>query len=263
MKLFGSFCIAFSMYSRIPVPQVEWKEEHMRYCMCFFPVIGIVLGGMLYVLAILGIRAGITPGFLAALLTVLPVLVTGGIHLDGYLDTSDARASYGDREKKLAILKDSHVGAFAVIACAVYFILTYGSWQGLLEGLSGRGDRERILGALAVCPMLSRAFSGMAVVCFQPAKNSGFVAMFSDAARKRIVRITMAGYLLCGSACTLIWGRGFGALVLLACAGTFGYYYRLSRKEFGGITGDLAGYYVCLAELAILLLVTAGVMIGC
>ena len=55
------------------------------------------------------------------------LLVTGGIHLDGFMDTTDARSSYGDREKKLAILKDSHVGAFAVIGCSFYLILSAGA----------------------------------------------------------------------------------------------------------------------------------------
>ena len=59
----------------------------------------------------------------------VPLLVTGGIHLDGFMDTTDARSSYGDMEKKLAILKDSHVGAFAVIGCSFYLILSAGAWS--------------------------------------------------------------------------------------------------------------------------------------
>ena len=56
----------------------------------------------------------------------MPVAVTGGIHLDGYADTSDALSSYGDREKKLEILKDSHCGAFAVIRLCSYFVAYFG-----------------------------------------------------------------------------------------------------------------------------------------
>ena len=72
------------------------------------------------------------PGsFLAAgILLAVPIFITGGIHMDGFMDTCDARASYGDREKKLAILKDTHTGAFAVIFGALYLILYGGGMYG-------------------------------------------------------------------------------------------------------------------------------------
>ena len=252
--------IAFSMYSRIPVPQAEWKEENMRCCMCFFPLVGAVLGLLLFGAGLLGSVSGLGRSAVSAVLTVLPVLVTGGIHLDGYLDTADARASYGDREKKLNILKDSHVGAFAVIACAVYFILAYGSWQGILEKTAGE-ELTRGIGAIAVGYVISRAFSGLAVVSFPLAKNSGFVALFSGAAKKKVVRISMLMYLLpCVAVELFLCGR-YGVLVLSACIASYGYYYRMAKKEFGGITGDLAGYYVCLAELTSLLAVAVGVIV--
>lgn len=54
---------------------------------------------------------------------LLPILVTGGIHMDGFMDTSDALASWQSPEKRLEILKDSHVGAFAVLGCAGYLLL--------------------------------------------------------------------------------------------------------------------------------------------
>ncbi len=97
--------IAFSMYSRIPMPMFEWKEEDMKYAMCFFPAIGMVIGTVFYGMFLL--LSWLLPGsFLAAgILLAVPIFITGGIHMDGFMDTCDARASYGDREKKLAILK--------------------------------------------------------------------------------------------------------------------------------------------------------------
>ena len=63
------------------------------------------------------------PFFLAVILTVIPVFVTGGIHVDGLLDTSDALSSWQERTRRLEILKDSHAGAFAIITA---FILSSG-----------------------------------------------------------------------------------------------------------------------------------------
>ena len=111
MIVLQTMAVAFAMFSALPVPQFTWNSKNMRYALCAFPLIGGVIGALWSLCGALPlpdmIRAG---GF-----CLIPVLVTGGIHLDGYADTSDALSSYGDREKKLEILKDPHCGAFAVI----------------------------------------------------------------------------------------------------------------------------------------------------
>lgn len=124
-----SLIIAFAMYSKIPMPRADWNDKNMRYAFCWFPVIGLVIG--LVELAVFYILTKWQAGsvFRGVCLMAVPLLVTGGIHLDGFMDTTDARSSYGDREKKLAILKDSHVGAFAVIGCSFYLILSAGAWS--------------------------------------------------------------------------------------------------------------------------------------
>ena len=101
--LIQSMIIAFSMYSKIPMPRVEWNKRNMKYALCFFPFIGVIIGlvmsGGLWFLREYQFGAFFT----ACIATVIPVLITGGIHLDGYLDTIDALNSYGDREKRLEI----------------------------------------------------------------------------------------------------------------------------------------------------------------
>ena len=114
-RLLASLAITFSTYSRIPMPQVEWSEDNMRHTLSLLPLVGLVIGVLYCLTDRLSALLGFSPLLRAALLTVLPVLVTGGIHLDGYCDTVDALASHAPREKKLAILKDSSAGAFAVI----------------------------------------------------------------------------------------------------------------------------------------------------
>ena len=111
MIVLQTIAVAFAMFSAIPVPQFEWNEKNMRYAMCAFPLIGVVIGAAWCVCGALPL-----PGLAkAAGFALIPVWITGGIHLDGYADTCDALSSYGDREKKLEILKDPHCGAFAVI----------------------------------------------------------------------------------------------------------------------------------------------------
>ena len=131
MNWVKSLIIAFSMYSKIPMPHLNLEEKDMRYVMGFFPLVGLVLGACQFIWYKLSVFLGVPNVSRALIFLVLPVIVTGGIHVDGYMDTSDAIHSYGDREKKLSILKDSHIGAFAVIRLLVYrFILRHFSgWQ--------------------------------------------------------------------------------------------------------------------------------------
>jgi len=115
MRIIKSFFIAFSMYSKIPMPQFQWKDEDMRYALCFFPWVGAVIGALWYLWKWFCDRFAVGTLCYAVVGTAIPLLVTGGFHVDGFLDTCDALHSYQPRDRKLEILKDSHIGAFAVI----------------------------------------------------------------------------------------------------------------------------------------------------
>ena len=107
MIVLQTVAVAFAMFSAVPVPQFNWTEKNMRYAMCAFPLIGVVIGLLWFLCGVLPLPGAAR----AAGFCLIPVWVTGGIHLDGYADTCDALSSYGDREKKLEILKDPHCGA--------------------------------------------------------------------------------------------------------------------------------------------------------
>ena len=119
MSFLKALCISFAIYSKIPVPHFEWTEKEMRYQLIFFPWVGAVIGALLVLWKnICGwLRIGDIPFVLIAV--AIPLLVTGGFHVDGYMDMMDALKSYKPKEEKLAILKDPHIGAFAVIMLAV------------------------------------------------------------------------------------------------------------------------------------------------
>ena len=118
MTALQTIAVAFAMFSALPMPQFAWNEKNMRYALCAFPLIGVVIGALWCLCGALPL-----PDFArAAGFCLMPVWVTGGIHLDGYADTCDALSSYGDTAKKLEILKDPHCGAFAVIRLCSYFI---------------------------------------------------------------------------------------------------------------------------------------------
>lgn len=239
-RVWNSFLIAFAMFSKIPVPQADWDKENMKYMMCFFPGIGIVIGLLVWGYGKLCMLADIGSLMRAAGFVILPVVVTGGIHLDGFLDTVDALSSCQPKERKLKILKDSHAGAFAIIMGCLYFILALGAFSELsLEALP----------ALGVGYVLSRTLSGLALVYFPCANKKGSLGMFADAAQKKVVTVALLLWLLFAFAAALLLHMQFALLLFAAAAAAYGYYYHVAIKEFGGTTGDIAGFFVQVCEL--------------
>ena len=222
------------------MPQFEWKDEDMRYALCFFPWVGAVIGIFWYLWKWFCDRFMLGLLCYAAVGTAIPLLVTGGFHVDGFLDTCDALHSYQPREGKLKILKDSHIGAFAVIMLALYGLIFVG-------GFSEIEASSTLTVAGAGC-FLSRVLSGIAVVSFPSAKQEGTLYLFADKAHKRVVRMALYGQ---GILCIgfMLWtSLVMGGIAAVAALLTFAYYYWRSKKEFGGITGDTAGYFVTLCE---------------
>ena len=249
MRVIRSLVIAFSTYSRIPMPQVEWSDENRKYTMCFFPMIGAVIGlilwGWLYLCDALKIGM-LLRGAVGA---VIPLLVTGGIHMDGFMDTSDAIASWQTRERRLEILKDSHTGAFAVIGCAGYLLLSaavYGETTGQAAPM--------LIGVF----MISRALSALALAFFKSARPGGMMDAFARTAHRRMVSITAVVYAVF---CAVLWavcGRWLVLGCFAAAAGCFAYYRHMAYRNFGGVTGDLAGWFVQITELILAAVIVLG-----
>ena len=208
MLFLKSAVLAFSMFSAIPMPRVEWNARSMRYMLAAFPLVGAVIGALFVAagcgfVALSDVWAKPVPASLAALvLLLLPVLVTGGIHVDGFMDTCDALGSHADREKKLAIMKDPHAGSFAVLGCVLYFVAQYALLRAFADYALGSGGAARRLVnqwqqvQLFLCAasafVFSRLLSALAVATFPIAKNSGLVRTFSDASARRFTAVWCA-----------------------------------------------------------------------
>lgn len=238
--------IMFSTYSRIPMPQVRWDDKSRGYAICAFPLVGVVISLLCLGLVRLAAMLKIPDTALACLLISLPVIVTGGIHLDGLIDTSDARSSYADREKKLEILKDPHAGAFGIIRLALYLLLALAA----LEILLSRGMSRRTFIPALLIPVLSRICSGLMAQLLPKARRTG---MLSDMVGRKTERgkvLLLAVQLVVCAAVLLAADLMAGGILLAAEAVLILYYRHMALAEFGGVTGDLAGWYLCMAELA-------------
>lgn len=100
MTFIKSLACTFLMYSRIPMPQVEWNEDNRRYSLALFPLVGAIIGALLVVWTLICNLLDIGKWLYAAVCCLIPIAVTGGIHADGFSDVTDAKSSYAPREKK-------------------------------------------------------------------------------------------------------------------------------------------------------------------
>lgn len=237
-----TIAVAFAMFSAIPVPHFAWNERNMRYTMCAFPLVGVVCGLAWYGWALLAAWLKMPVILRAAGFCLAPVLISGGIHLDGYADTCDALASYGTPERRQEILKDPHCGAFAVIRLCSYFA----AWFALCAAFRPTLRNLLCMGGGFV---LSRTLSGLAVASFPSARDTGLVHTFAAAADRKTVRICLLvlAVILCGAMAWL--GRFRGIVMVLAALLVFWRYWCVANRQFGGISGDLAGWFLQKTEI--------------
>ncbi len=246
---FQNWAVSFSMYSKIPMPHFEWNKDNMKYSMCFFPLIGLVIGFVQIWAEYFCRIYHLSPTLKGLILTLIPVIISGGIHMDGFLDTADALSSNQSVERKLEILKDSHAGAFAIIAGVCYFLADFAfktevSWVTIY--------------LVAIGYMLSRGLSGFAVVTFKCAKNSGLLHTFSDMSQRLTVRVVSLIYVLAAICLMILVHPLMGGITVAAAMLVFLYYRVMSYRKFGGINGDLAGFFLQMCELAIVIAAIVG-----
>lgn len=251
MQVIKGAITAFSIYSRIPMPRIECGKEDMRYNLCFLPLVGAVIALLIY--------GGVYVSDLLALpfiskiciVSLIPLLVTGGFHMDGYMDVRDAVSSYKEREEKLRILKDPHIGAFAVISLVIYAIV----WTGALAIILDRGLKNILIPLIGIF-VLSREGAAFSSLTLDKAKNDGMLS--NETCQTGPLEIWMIIGEMIATIAVIASFDACAAAIETAVLILFRIYYRhMTCKEFGGVTGDTAGYYVCVSELSLLVSLAA------
>lgn len=247
MKYIRGFLMAWGMFCWIPCPYRGWREEDRRAQIGTLPMVGLFIGGILCViwhfismLPSLGYIMGGT------LLTGAYFLMTGFIHLDGFMDCSDAiMPRHPSMEERRRILKDSHSGAFAVI-CLVLMLMIFGASVSELYMAD-----EKVLFPVILCILTcSRAVSAVSVLACRPMSTS----QYSETGAKAtdcILPIVITVITLC--ACVFASGLREGAgyviavsLITVAASGITGAY---DRKKLGGMNGDISGHMITMSEM--------------
>jgi adenosylcobinamide-GDP ribazoletransferase len=238
--MFQPVLIALQFLTRLPVPRGEWREEDVGRSIVWYPAIGLLLGGLL---AGLGwMLQSASPGIAAALLLALWVTATGALHLDGLADSADAwLGGQGERERTLAIMKDPHRGAAALVAVVVVLIAKFAA----LEAAVGNGAWL----CLAVAPFAGRVLVPLLFLTTPYVRPGGLGSALAAHLPRRgaMVSIGVAVALL------LMLCQERGLAVLVVAAVTFGCLRALMMARLGGTTGDTAGALVEIAETAVLM----------
>ena len=237
MKIyFHAFAMCQSMFCAIPFPVNIWDDEARDKMLLFLPVVGLEIGsiwaGLAWICNLLNVPI-LVKGFI---LSVYPYLVTGFIHLDGYMDVTDAVKSYRSLERRREILKDSHVGAFAVIGIIMLLLVQF--------AVMASANETANYWILALVPAVSRCCSALAVTVLKPMNTSQYAEQEKSQSHMVILvsmtaLIVIAGFLLCGR---------YGC-VLLGCLAGYGAALRKAYKSLEGMNGDISGYALSIAEL--------------
>lgn len=231
------------------MPHIKYKEGDDRYALMFFPLVGLVIGGIFIGWIWVCSYFNLDKLPLILIGTAIPLVLTGGFHLDGFMDVSDVINSYKSKEEKLKILKDPHIGAFAVIRLAILGLIYIGAFS-----IIGSIDLYMVI---ALGFIASRALSAIAVLCFPSAKNEGMLYYESIASGKGYSRmanilIVVLELVVC-YACMIIISPMAGVGVMLTTLATFLYYYFRFKRMLGGITGDTSGWFLVMCELVVML----------
>lgn len=245
-NLINGFIMALSMFTILPVPYKVWKDEAVRHMMKLYPLVGIFVGVINYVVFRLTDYFNLSTILISALTMVTPFIITGMLHLDGFMDVCDALLSRRDKKEKVRILKDPNTGAFSVISLGILFIIDFASTYTLVE------NRTSIIGIIII-PIISRSLMGIMLLKKEAMKETSLGSYFKKGTTKVDILILYI-FLIIASGLFMLLGIKFIlvplAMIIIAILSV-----EKSIKELGGISGDIAGYGLVLSEvLGILIL---------
>ena len=240
------YLIAMQFLTIIPIPfDTRCQKEDLGRATSCFPLAGLTVGGLL-----VGINWLIGPWLsrplTAALLVTVLAAVTGALHLDGLADVCDGLAARGNRERFLAVMKDSHVGAVGAVGLVLGLLL---KWQALLAVPVGITWQ-----ALLLFPIVARCAQVLALGGAQHARKDGLGAAIIQGMDTR--HLIMALFFTIAACLTLIPVKGMIALTIVFAITLVikGYF----QNRLGGLTGDIVGCINEIAEITVLIVLSAG-----
>ena len=233
-QLLTAFSMCQTMFCHIPFPLKKWEESTRPCLLLFLPLVGLEIGVLWFLVHLLLQWVCAPAPVYGFVMTAIPVLLTGGIHLDGFMDVADAIGSWRDLEKRRAILKDSHVGAVAVIWVVFLLLGHFAVFSSVPDG--------KTMGCLALIPVVSRCGSSLAVWDLKSMSTSQYAGSITPRWCRGVVWCLLAGCIAAG----FLYFRT-AALAI----GAAGYAIALARayRLLDGMNGDISGFCIHISEL--------------
>lgn len=240
-KLYKGFIMAVSMFTILPTPYVEWDDEGIKNMMKFYPVIGLIVGSIWSIVYYLMNFLNTSMVLKSAVIMSVPFIITGMLHLDGFMDVCDAILSRRDREEKLRILKDSTIGAFAVISLLILFFLQFGSIYSIEE-------KNIPYYILILIPVISRSTVAYFLLSKATIKESTLGTYFKKGTNVKDILI-MVFSLIFAALVSVSLIRISGLILVFSMILGVTLAVEKCKKEFGGISGDVAGFALVIGEV--------------
>lgn len=237
MKTIRAFFMCLGMFSSIPCPYRPWDEDARGLMTACLPIVGAVIG-LIWALVAMIASAVLPEPLAAALIAAMPFLLTGFMHLDGFMDTSDAILSWRPLEDRLRIIKDSHTGSFAVVNIALLMMFMFASAESALKA---------DLRALILVPVISRCGSAFCVITLKPLGHSEYKGLDADAGQRAAIIAIWLIAILIGFA----WLGRMGCIFIIETLG-YAIAMRWSSRIMKGVSGDLAGFSLSISEVCAL-----------
>ena len=239
-KYVKGLIMSISMFSRIPVPNFKWDDNSTHLIIPLFPLVGLFHGLLLYIFLKLLLFCEIHILLISIFLALFFYLITGFLHLDGFMDTSDAILSNRPLEDKKRILKDSNVGAFSVISVIILFIITLASSYIIIS-------ENKNISMLITIPVLSRCLVSLSFLTLKPMEESGYSKVFLKKSSSPERFFVLSIFALAVTVSQLIYPN-YSLIIVGGMILIFAAVIRNLYKQFLGISGDLCGYTLTVTE---------------
>lgn len=234
----SGFLLAWQFFSAVPIKkQLDMNAKSVTWMYGFLPIVGLLIGFIISSgVFILSRYSEVSDLLLAILIVIGLIVLTGGLHLDGWIDMSDAFFSYGEKEKRLEILDDPRTGAFGVISVFCLLVLKIGViYEMLLFG------QLAIVPFLIFIPFIARMGMLLFFVTMQPAKEKGLAAYFKGIVIQNKLTVLIGAQSLLAFICWFYIGVFSLFILVVVMLIAVVIYRNWSKKHFGGVTGDLLG----------------------
>lgn len=235
-RIVHAFFMCQSMFCAIPCPCRVWDEEARPLMLPMLPLVGLEIGALWALFGWLTQLLGLPVLIRGLVLALWPYLATGFLHLDGFMDVTDAVKSCRDLARRREILKDSHVGSFAVIGLCMLMLSQFAVFASISN------DKNCLI--LLFLPAVSRCGSALAVTALPSMSTSQYAAQKKPTSHLVVLTGMLCLFVALGF--VLFGHLGFA---LIGCMAGYGLALRRGYRGLEGMNGDIAGYALTISEL--------------